>query len=242
MVVIILLIILQHYIFSPALYNILFPLSAGLVGSILNIKVRVHGNTDAFNNSNMLVMANHYEGFNDANVLYNLYRKHNSINNMHAIVKADFIGNSDEKLYKIFNFLNEAVLDSLGLIPYKRGDKKDGAVVKNKIKECLVNDTNVLIFPEGTTHRNGIPVEFKQGIFDLAVEKKMNILPITIKYNRDIGSEKGDPLNTAMLFDNEVDIYIHDFIDGETDDCYKAKDAVALKYKVFNIISAPMLV
>jgi 1-acyl-sn-glycerol-3-phosphate acyltransferase len=205
----------------------------------MNTKVRVHGNTDAINNSNLLLMANHYDGFSDANVLYNLHRKHNSINNMHTIVKADFLGNPDEKIYKIFNFLNGAILDSLGLIPYKRGDKNDGALVKNKIKESLVEGKNILIYPEGVAHRNGIPVAFKQGIFDLAVEKKLNILPITLKYNRDIGAEKSEPPNTAMLLDNEVDIYIHDFIDSETDECYKANDPVALKHKVFNIISAP---
>jgi 1-acyl-sn-glycerol-3-phosphate acyltransferase len=238
---IILLIILQHYIFSTALNNIFFPLLSGLVGSVLNTKVRVHGNTDAFNNSNLLVMANHYDGFSDANLLYNLYCKHNSINHMHAIVKADFLGNSDEKIYKIFNFLNGAILDSLWLIPYKRGDKNDGALVKNKIKESLDSGKNILIYPEGVAHRNGIPVAFKQGIFDLAVEQKMNILPITMKYNRDIGAEKWEPPNTAMLLDNELDIYIHDIIRCETDDCYKANDPVALKHKVFNIISEPML-
>ena len=125
------------------------------------------------------------------------------------------------------------------MIPYKRGDKDDGQNVKNTIKEYLANDKNILIYPEGCAHRNGIPVAFKQGIFDLAVENKMNILPITIKYNRDIGAEKWEPPNTKMMFDNEVDIYIHDVINSGMDDCYKANDPVALKHKVFNIISEP---
>jgi 1-acyl-sn-glycerol-3-phosphate acyltransferase len=243
-VVIILVNILQHYIFGPELNNICFALLAGLAGSVLNPKIRLHGNTDAFNNSNLLIMPNHYEGISDSNILFNIYHKYNSINKICAIVKADFLGNPNDKnkLYELMECLRESMIKSFGLIPYKRGDKCDGIEVKNKIKECLANDKNMLIYPEGTTHRNGIPIAFKQGIFDLAVANKMNILPITIKYKRDIGAERGEPLNTGMLFDNEVDIYIHDVIRSETDDCYKANDPVALKNKVFNIISAPMLV
>jgi len=237
--ILMLLIILQHYIFRPELNNIFFRILCNLIGSVVNNKIRVHGNTDGINNSNLLLMANHYDGFSDANNLYNLYRKHNSINILNTIVKADFLGNpNDKKIYKLFNYLKGAILESLGLIPYIRGDKDDGVIVKNKIKECLEKGKNILIYPEGVAHRNGIPVAFKQGIFNLAVENKMNILPITIKYNRDIGSEKGEPANIELLFDNEVDIYIHEVI-RETDDCYKANDPVALKHKVFDIISSP---
>ncbi len=238
-VFIILLILLQHQILPPKLR--ILPIFANLIGSIINIKIRVHGNTDAFNNRNLLLMTNHYDGLLDSNVFYNVYNKYNSINQMQCIIKSDFIGNpkDDNIFYELLHCLKGAMLDSFGLISYKRGDRDDGVNVKNKIKESLENNKNVLIFPEGTSHRNGIPVAFKQGIFDLAVENKMNILPITLKYNRDIGAEKWEPPNTAMLFDNEVDVYIHDVINSETDDCYKANDAVALKHKVFNIISEP---
>jgi 1-acyl-sn-glycerol-3-phosphate acyltransferase len=230
--------VVQYSILPPKLS--IFPVLCNLIGSVINTTIRVHGNTDAFNNSNLLVMANHYDGLSDSNLLYNLHDKYNSINKIHSIVKADFLGNPNDKniFYVVMTFVREAMLKSYGMISYKRGDRADGAVVKNKIKECLKNDINVLIYPEGAAHRNGIPVAFKQGSFDLAVENKMNILPITIKYNRDIGAEKWEPPNTKMIFDNEVDIYIHDVI-RETDACYKANDPVALKHKVFNIISAP---
>jgi 1-acyl-sn-glycerol-3-phosphate acyltransferase len=238
-ILIILFILLQHHIFPPKLS--MFPILCNSIGSVLNPKIRLHGNTDAFNNSNLLVMANHYDGMLDSNILYNLHYKYNSIDTLHSIVKADFLGNPNDKniFYTLFYYLKGAILRSFGMIPYKRGDKDDGAIVKNTIKKYLKEEKNVLVYPEGATHRNGIPITFKQGIFDLALENKMNILPITIKYAKDIGAEKWEPPNTADIFDNEVDIYIHDVIRGEMDDCYKANDPVALKHKVFNIISEP---
>jgi 1-acyl-sn-glycerol-3-phosphate acyltransferase len=237
--VLILLMVLQNQILPPKL-NIYSNL-CNLFGSLINTKVRLHGNTDAFNNDNLLVMANHYDGISDANILYNLHHKYNSINTLHSVVKADFLGNPNDKniFYVLMQFLRNGIIRTFRIIPYKRGDKDDGAVVKNIIKDYLTHGKNVLIYPEGSAHKNGIPVAFKQGIFDLAVANKMNILPLTIKYKRDIGAEKWEPPNTAMLFDNEVDIYIHDVINSETDDCHKANDPVALKHKVFNIISAP---
>ncbi len=239
--ILILLIVIQHQILPPTLR--IFSILCNLIGSVLNTKIRVHGNTDAFNNSNLLVMANHYDGMSDSNLLYNLHSKYNSINMMNSIVKADFLGNPNDKniFYTLLKYLRGGMLESFGMIPYKRGDKDDGAIVKNKIKDSLEKGKNILIYPEGAAHRNGIPVVFKQGIFDLAVENKMNILPITIKYNRDIGAEKWEPPNTKILFDNEVDVYIHDII-RKTDDCYKSNDPVALKHKVFNIISGPFTI
>jgi 1-acyl-sn-glycerol-3-phosphate acyltransferase len=132
-------------------------------------------------------------------------------------------------------------MDALFCIPYKRGDKEDGSNVKNKIVESLHSGKNILVFPEGTARRDGIPKDFKVGIFQLAIENKLRILPITIKYDKDIGSEKGEPVKFLNLFNNGVNIYIHDIID-ETDECYQINDPVALKQKTFNIITSAMLI
>ena len=53
-VLIILLTILQHHIFTRKIGIINFQALMILMGSVLNPKIRVHGNTDAFNNNNML--------------------------------------------------------------------------------------------------------------------------------------------------------------------------------------------
>ena len=210
---------------------------------LVNLKIRVHGNTNNFQNNKLLIMSNHYDGFLDGNTIFKLYYKYNSIEMLHTIVKADILRDptSKQKILQILSCIQNSIMSSCYFIPYKRGDKQDGKNVKNIITESLYNGKNVLIFPEGTTRTNGIPKEFKNGIFELAVANKLRILPITIKYEKNIGYEKNDPIKFLNIFDNVVDIYIHDVID-ENDECYKNNDFMALNHKTFNIIKAPMLV
>ncbi len=208
----------------------------------MNTQIKIHGNVDNFQNNNLLIMANHYDGYIDGNIIYNLYYKNNTIEPLYTIVKADMFGNSKDKskIMKSLSCCKNSIMNSLYFIPYKRGDKEDGQNVKNILIDALHNGKNILVFPEGTTHKDGIPKDFKNGIFQLALENKLRILPITLKYEKDIGSEKGEPINFSNLFDNVCNIYIHDLID-ENDECYKTNDFLALKEKTFNIISKPML-
>jgi len=157
-------------------------------------------------------------------------------------VKADLLTDPTHKnMLHLLSFMQDAWLSSWYFIPYKRGDKADGQKVRNIIVDSLSEGKNILIFPEGTSHKNGVPQEFKKGSFEVAVENKLRILPITIKYAKDIGKEKGQPLELLNIFDNVVDIYIHDIID-ENDECYKQQNPEGLKDKVFHIIRAPLLV
>jgi len=209
-----------------------------LILSSLNTQVVVHGNTDHLNRNNLLIMANHYEGFIDGNVLYNLYYKYNKTNKLYTIAKADLLSdpNSKNVFLKSFSCIKDAALNSMSLIPYKRGDKSDGIVVKNIIAEYLQDNKNIIVFPEGVARTNGVPRDFKTGIFALAVEEKMNILPITLKYKRDIGSERHEPLDFSKIFDCPVDVYIHELIDCTTEPCYQTKDYIALKDKTLKTI------
>jgi 1-acyl-sn-glycerol-3-phosphate acyltransferase len=205
---------------------------------LLNVKIRVHGNVENFQNNKLLVMSNHYEGLIDGPIIHGLYHKHNSIEALYTIAKSDILGNSkdDRSLLQLLFFIKTAIMNSLYFISYKRGDKEDGNNVKNLIVDHTNNGKNILVFPEGTTRRDGVPREFKTGIFKLAIENKMRILPITLKYNKDIGTEKGEPTNFSSIFNNEVDVYIHDLID-ENDECYN--DYLAVKQKTFDMISKP---
>lgn len=205
---------------------------------LLNVKVTIHGNTDGLKSDNLLLMANHYDGVIDSGVLFDLYYKHNKNNMLHTVVKHNIVGDPSDKslISKLLCYIKSSFIQSLYFIPYKRGDKEDGAIVKNKIVETLETGKNILIFPEGTTHKDGVPKDFRHGIFKLAVEKKMNILPITLKYGKDIGAERLDPVDFYKLFDNKLDIYIHDLIDSNVEECYQTKDYLGLKEKVFRTI------
>ena len=232
--------ILQYHIFSFNVSKITYILIVSWIVFLLTPQIKVHGNTNNFNNNKVLVMANHYDGYLDGNIIYNLYYKHNSIETLHTIVKADLLGNPEDgqKILQITNCIKNSVMDACYFIPYKRGDKEDGKNTRNVVVESLHDGKNVLVFPEGTTHKDGIPKDFKTGIFQLAVENKLRILPITLKFEKDIGSEIGEPIKLFNLFDNVLDIYIHDLID-ENDECYKTNDFMALKQKTFDTISAP---
>jgi 1-acyl-sn-glycerol-3-phosphate acyltransferase len=233
--------IILFFILGPAIGKVIYIILNKIFCKIMNVKIRVHGNTNNFSNDNLLIMSNHYEGVLDGHVIYNLYYKQNSIETLYTIVKHNIVGDAADKnlVSNILSCLKKAVIEYGYFIPYKRGDKADGKITRDVIVNSLREGKNVLVFPEGTTHRDGVPKDFKNGIFELAVENKLRILPITIKYEKDIGTEKNEPFKNCNFFNNVADVYIHDLID-ETDDCYKANDSFALKQKVFDVISAPM--
>jgi 1-acyl-sn-glycerol-3-phosphate acyltransferase len=234
--------IIQFFILPLEISKIIYTTLNIALTSLVNSKPRIHGNVNNFQNDRLLIMANHYDGVLDANIMYNLYYKHNSIETLHTIVKANLLGDptSKQKILQVMSSVQNSIMRSCYFIPYKRGDKEDGKNVKNVITESLYNGKNILVFPEGTTHKDGIPKDFKNGIFQLAVENKLRILPITLKYEKNIGTEKGEPIKFLNMFDNVVDIYIHDLID-ENDECYKTNDFLALKQKTFNAISSPFI-
>ena len=235
--------IILHLFCSPQVSKIFYILSNTIDIGLTNTKIRVHGNTNNFSNNNLLIMSNHSHGVLDANIIYNLYYKNNSIETLHTIVQSNFLRDPahKSKLLDLLGFLQDKLLSCWYFIPYKIGDKADGQKTRNIIVDALKDGKNILVFPEGNIHKDGIPKEFKKGTFELAVENKLRILPITIKYAKDIGMEKNEPVNLFNIFDNVVDIYIHDIID-ENDECYAQKNPEGLKDKVFHIIRAPMLV
>ena len=97
--------ILQYHIFSFNVSKITYILIVSWIVFLLTPQIKVHGNTNNFNNNKVLVMANHYDGYLDGNIIYNLYYKHNSIETLHTIVKADLLGNPEDgqKILQITN-------------------------------------------------------------------------------------------------------------------------------------------
>ena len=100
------------------------------------------------------------------------------------------------------------------LISYIRGNSKSGMECKEIIKKTIKSH-NIIIMPEGTSTMCGIPKAFKKGIFYLAYENKIPIIPLSLKYNRDIGINPGDKINLSNWVDIEANIYVHDEINPE---------------------------
>jgi 1-acyl-sn-glycerol-3-phosphate acyltransferase len=229
------------YIFPEIISKYVLKNILKLCINIINVDTTIHGNEQNFARNKVLIMANHYHGIIDGSVLYKMYYKINTKNTLYTVVKSNIVGDKTDNSYlsNLLYYIKDSIIKSLYFIPYIRGDKEDGAVVKNTINECLNNNKNVFIFPEGTTHNNGIPLEFKTGIFRFAIENKIDILPITIKYDKDIGNEKGDPFDHYKIFDTNANVYIHDIIESNTSEYYKTNDFMGLKKKTFDIICGP---
>ncbi len=72
------------------------------------------------------------------------------------------------------------VCDKYQFIMYNNNDKeKNGNAVKSKILELIKSGNNVLIFPEGEFSYNKHHIKkFKKGLFHLAYDNKIPIVPI----------------------------------------------------------------
>ena len=233
--------LLQHHLFYHGISKQIYIGLIYINNLIFNRQINIHGNIEHLRKNKLLIMMNHYDGVLDWHIINNLYYKFNSNNMLHTIVKSNIVGDPEDRSFMSINmsYFKKSFINAANFIPYTRGNKEDGVVVKNKIVNSLNNDKNILIFPEGTTRRNGIPQDFKHGIFQLAIDNNLDILPITLKFNKDIGIEKEDPLNFKVLFDNKADIYIHDILTSETEECYKNKDYIGLKNKTLKLICSP---
>jgi 1-acyl-sn-glycerol-3-phosphate acyltransferase len=200
--------------------------------NVLNLKINLHGNADNLKKNKLLVMCNHYDGM-DFLIISKIF----GYNKLHTIVKDDLVGSSYHKNFvsDLFYYFKNAFYNSGCFIPYKRGDKDDGAIIKKIIVEKIENNNNILIFPEGRARTNGIPEDFKYGIFKLAVENKFNILPISIKYDKDAGSEMNEPVNLFKWIGLSANVYVHDIVSSEN------KDILQLKDEVFKIITSVLI-
>ncbi|MBL8006385.1 MAG: 1-acyl-sn-glycerol-3-phosphate acyltransferase [Ignavibacteria bacterium] len=72
-----------------------------------------------------------------------------------------------------------------GYIPINRENVREAMKSLKKAALRIINGISVVIFPEGTRSPDGITGEFKRGMFVLADEAKVSLVPTTIN-----GSEK----------------------------------------------------
>jgi 1-acyl-sn-glycerol-3-phosphate acyltransferase len=66
-----------------------------------------------------------------------------------------------------------------------------------------------LVFPEGTSTRDGKPQQFNPGIFKLCAEYNIPIIPITLVYDKNIGLNKEDNINYRDWMNNTITTIIH---------------------------------
>ncbi len=86
-------------------------------------------------------------------------------------------------------------------IPINRDNVREAMRSLKKAAKQVLNGISVVIFPEGTRSFDGIPGEFKRGMFVLADEARVPLVPTTI-----IGSNKIMPRNKFIIKSGTVKV------------------------------------
>lgn len=203
-------------------WKILLSINQIFTKYLLLISKKIIGDASVFNKKGVIFISNHHN-VTDAIIIYSCIK-----NNTYCVSKSDLLTH----LGLSNNFINKVFFNGFNLISYKRGNIKSGQKVKETMLNYLMNDDNILVFPEGTSTRKGIPKNFKNGLFKFAAENYIEIVPITLKYKRQIGIKKGDKFYFNQIFDNHVNIYIHESL--------RDKNYKILKQKALKLINEPL--
>lgn len=93
-------------------------------------------------------------------------------------------------------------MTELNCIFMDRENMRQSAIAINQGIKFLKAGTSMVVFPEGTRSRDGVPLEFKQGALKLATKSGVPIVPITIKGSVDImnsGSLRIKPAKVQVI-------------------------------------------
>ncbi len=132
---------------------------------ILKVKVIIQGDPSIlFGTKPYLLVANHISWL-DIHI----------INSIRPVI---FVAKADVSKWPIFGYL----ASMLGTIFLKREKLSDIKRVIQLMKEKLINQEIVAIFPEGTSTDGKSVLPFKSNLFESAHQAEVNVLPITIQY------------------------------------------------------------
>ena len=200
----------------------------------MNLKIKVHGkeNLKYFNKDKLIIMSNHYNGIDYGVIKHTINYYCNK--KIYTIVKHNLFGDKVEKstILNMLSLIKNNLYNKFEMLPYKKNNKNSGEIIKKNIIKLINNNNTVLLFPDGTTRKYGIPQDFKSGSFKLCAENNIKILPITLKFNKNIGLNTNDSVKILDWFDLKADIYIHEPIYD--------KNWENLRNKVFDKISEPL--
>lgn len=99
-----------------------------------------------------------------------------------------------------------------GYIPISRENIRDAMKSLKAAAVKIINGISVVIFPEGTRSYDGRPGEFKRGMFVLAEESKVPLVPTTIT-----GSEKIMPRGKFEIRSGNVHVNFSSPVDYRKD-------------------------
>ncbi len=100
--------------------------------------------------------------------------------------------------------------ESAGFIFVDNSSPKAAAKTIEKAKERLKNGASVFLFPEGSRTENGELGTFKKGAYQMALDLKLPIVPVSINGSYDVMSK-----NTFLITPHAMELIIHKPIETE---------------------------
>ena len=135
-----------------------------LLRVLLNVKIAVEGAKDDLGTGGHFIVSNHF-GYLDGVVLG-------------SFLPVIFVAKREVKQWPVIGQL----LTLLGTIFVDREDKKDILRVVEIISETLRQETNVLLFPEGTSTNGDKLLPFRSAFFAAPLIARAVVVPITLTY------------------------------------------------------------
>jgi 1-acyl-sn-glycerol-3-phosphate acyltransferase len=120
-----------------------------------------------------------------------------------------------------------------GNVPVPDVPSREGLeIMSRRAKAALDSGISLIAFAEGSRTRDGHVHEFKKGIFRLAHQFGIPIVPMSM-----VGSYEFFQTGNWMLYPGKITVYLHDTIDTTT---VERTDLDALRKRVQEIVSVPV--
>jgi 1-acyl-sn-glycerol-3-phosphate acyltransferase len=100
--------------------------------------------------------------------------------------------------------------ESAGFIFVDNSSPKAAVKTIEQAKARLQNGASIVIFPEGSRSKTGKIAPFKKGAFQMAIDLKLPIVPLTIN-----GTVEIMPPKSLFLNPHKIELIIHDPIPTE---------------------------
>jgi len=165
---------------------------ARIILFLSGVRARVYGLENITSDGPQIYMANHQSDFDIFITL--------------AYIPGQFRWIAKKELYRIPFF--GAAMKRAGYIPIDRFNRERAIVSLDEAAETVRKGTSLMTFPEGTRSRDGTIKPFKKGLFYLALQAGVSIVPITI-----IGSGSIMPKRSLRVRPGEIILVVDTPID-----------------------------
>lgn len=166
---------------------------AKILLSLSGVKINIIGAEHIIAGKPQILMANHQSDFD---ILICM-----------AGIPADFIWTAKKELFRIPVFGKAMSLS--GFIEIDRQDHEKAIKNLEQAAEKLRGGISVAAFPEGTRSRDGRLLPFKAGMFILAIQTGIPVVPVSIIGSGKIMSKKSWQVNRGeiiMVIDKPIDV------------------------------------